>query len=500
MESQVPLSDSESIDSTSNRRRWLGLSIAAALFALVWCLPMSGLQPEAHRLAAIFVAVIALWILQPIPMPVSALMGACLCVILKVGTAERVFSRFADPIMFLFIGSFILARAIFVHGVDRQVAWWVLSRPLVAGSPSRILFAFGGVTAALSAWMSNTAITAMMFPIGLSLLAAMESVSGEQRLNPLYATAMMLITSFAASVGGLATPVGTPPNVIGLRFLHEQTGVEIPFFNWMLVGVPVVVILYLFMFAYLNYLCPAGIARLPGNWSAQENSPSLRRLSKGQRSTFIAFGVTVFLWVFPGALALCLGNDHALAKEVKDRCPEAVAALIGSGLLFLLPGKDSARAITWSEAAKIDWGIVLIYGGGVSLGGLANDTKLAEALGTVFTGWIPGDASWSVMIASTVVAVLVSETTSNTASATIVVPMAISIAKAANVDPLPAGLGATLGASLGFMLPVSTPCNAIVFGSGKVPIFSMIRFGLLLDLAGIVVVIGVIKLMMRFLV
>ena len=172
--------------------------------------------------------------------------------------------------------------------------------------------------------------------------------------------------------------------------------------------------------------------------------------------------------------------------------PEGIAALAGAVLLFILPGDDGERAITWTEASRIDWGVVLLYGGGFALGVLSFQTGLAEAIGRGLTGMLPISGEFGLLVASVVIAVLVSETTSNTASANMVVPVVISIAGASGVDPLIPALGATFAASLGFMLPVSTPCNAIVYGSGYVPLSRMIRYGVLLDVAGILVVIAVV--------
>jgi len=176
------------------------------------------------------------------------------------------------------------------------------------------------------------------------------------------------------------------------------------------------------------------------------------------------------------------------------RAAEGVAAVLGALLLFLLPG-DGGRAITWDEAVRIDWGVVLLYGGGFALGVLSFQTGLAEAMGRGITGLLPLEGSFGLLVASVLAAVLLSETTSNTAAANMIVPVVISIAKAANLDPLEPALGATMAASLGFMLPVSTPCNAIVYGSGYIPLGRMIRWGLLLDLAGIVVIIALVRLL-----
>ena len=251
-------------DAEARFERWRGAAgfvVAPALFiALLW-LPLPALKPEAHRLAAVMAAVVVLWITEALPLPATALLGAAACVVLRVAPAKDVFAPFADPLMFLFIGSFMLARAIFLHHLDRRLAFGVLSIKWVGARPGRILVAFGAVTAFISAWISNTATTAMMFAIGMAILAFLfeQEKQGGTKIDRRYATGLMLMTSFAASIGGLATPIGTPPNVIGLGFIRQLLGVEFSFFKWTLIGAPVVVILFLYLSFYLNALCRAGV-------------------------------------------------------------------------------------------------------------------------------------------------------------------------------------------------------------------------------------------------
>ena len=432
-------------------RQRVGLVLAPLVFAALLLTPMAGLTPEAHRLAAVLGTVVTLWVTEALPLPVTALAGAAACVVLGVAPAREVFAPFADPLMFLFIGAFILSRAIFLHGLDRRFAFAVLSLPWVGARPTRILTVFGAVTAAMSAWISNTATTAMMFGIGLSIIAFLRDNerAGGSPINPRYATGMMLMTSFAASIGGLATPVGTPPNVIGLGFIRTAIGAEVSFFRWMLIGVPVVAVLFAVLAVYLNALSPAGVREVSGARELiQGERTRLGAWTRAQRSTAIAFGLTVVLWVVPGLVALLLGEGSAAYRALSRSIPEGVAAIVGALLLFLLPGEGDARAITWDEAVRIGWGVVVL-----------------------------------------------SEATSNTAAANMVVPVVISIATAAGMDPFEPALGATMAASLGFMLPVSTPCNAIVYGSGLVPLGRMIRYGVMLDVAGIVVIIALVRLL-----
>ncbi|HEX2249099.1 MAG TPA: DASS family sodium-coupled anion symporter [Gemmatimonadales bacterium] len=475
-------------------RRRIGAVLASAVFVLLLLLPLEGLSSPAHRLAAVLAAVVILWVTEALPLPVTALLGAAACVVLQVAPARDVFAPFADPLMFLFIGAFILARGIFLHGLDRRVAYAVLSLPWVGARPSRILLAFGAVTAFISGWISNTATTAMMFGIGLSILAAIRGPQSAS-IDPRYPTALMLMTSFAASIGGLATPVGTPPNVIGLGFIRSQLGVEISFLEWMLIGVPAVLLLFGFLYVFLDTVAPSGVRELrTGAETIRRERERLGPWTRGQRSVAIAFAVTVALWVIPGLVAVAVGEGSAAYQILTRRLPEGVAALLGAMLLFVLPG-DEGPAISWKQAVEIDWGVVLLYGGGFALGVLSFQTGLAEALGRGVTGLFPVEGSFGLLATSVIVAVLLSETTSNTASANMVVPVVISVAQAARLDPLEPALGATMAASLGFMLPVSTPCNAIVYGSGYIPLGRMIRYGLALDLAGIAVILALVSIL-----
>jgi sodium-dependent dicarboxylate transporter 2/3/5 len=478
-------------------RRGVGFALAPAAFAGLWLAPLA-LDTPAHRLAAILGAVVVLWISEAIPMAMTAFLGVAAAVVLGVAPAATAFAPFADPLIFLFIGTFMLAQAIFFHGLDRRFAYAILTLPGVGERPLRVLIAYAGVTCAISMWISNTATVAMMFPIGISLLAALEGRAGAEALSRRFGTTLLLSTAFAASIGGLATPVGTPPNLIGLSFIRRELAVELPFFSWMVVGLPVALLLLaIALFDLARAGVPPG-ARLEGIRAVLlRERAGLGALSRGERNTLVAFGVTVFLWVLPGAVALSAGADSPLYQTLTRHLPEGVVALLGAGLLFVLP-TDTRRlefTLPWSEAVKIDWWIVFLYGGGIALGTLAFQTGLAEALGRGLTGLLGVHSAFGLLALSTAMAALLSETTSNTASANMVVPVVITFARSSGIDPLLPALGATLGASLGFMLPVSTPCNAIVYGSGRIPLTRMLRHGIVLDVAGVIVIVALVWLL-----
>lgn len=477
-------------------RHRLGLAAAPAAFGLVWAWPLSGLRPEAHRLAAVGAAVVTLWVTEALPAPVTALIGAAACAVLGVAPAKAVFAPFADPMIFLFLGAFILARALFLHGLDRRLAYAVLSIRGVGSRPGRTLVAFGAVTTFLSFWVGNTAVTAMMYAIATSILARLldPAREGGPAVGPRYATGLLLMTTFGASVGGIATPVGAAPNLIGLGFLDELAGVRVSFLQWCAFGVPASAVLFVYLAAYLGFLSRDAVRVLPDG--AEAIDAERRRVgpwTRGQISTAFACALTLGLWLVPGAVAVALGEAHPAHRWLERTLPEPVAALVGALLLFLLPGGDDGPAMTWEEASRIDWGVILLFGGGMALGALASRTGLAQEVGRGLVGVLPTGGGFGLLCAATLTAALVSEFTSNTASATMVVPVVIAMARAAELDPLEPALGATLGSGMGFMLPISTPCNAIVYGSGLVPLRKMAGNGLMLDVVGVAVIVAAVR-------
>ncbi|HRK31250.1 MAG TPA: DASS family sodium-coupled anion symporter [Tepidisphaeraceae bacterium] len=489
-------------------RKLAGVILAPIAFAVVfWLCP--GLTPEGRKLAAILAAVGVLWVTEVIPLPVTALLGAILCIMLGVADAKKVFAYFADPIVFVFIGGFMLAQAMSVHGLDRRIALSFLSLPRVGGSTIGIIGGIGLVTALLSMWVSNTATTAMMLPIGLGILSALHRVrvasgaaSGAMNARAWpAATAMMLMIAYSASIGGIGTPVGSPPNLIGIAMIRNATKVEISFFQWMSLCFPLLLLMGAALFVVLmaTHRDP-GARKLDGAEMMKFIRGERQRLgpwSAGQRNALIAFLVAVTLWILPGILALPWFSHLPAGKWMSKFMPEAVVAIAATVLLFMLPIRLSKAEFTlnWQQAARIDWGTILLFGGGLALGSLMFDTGVAKAMGEGLTAKIGASSLWMLTGVSILLAIILSEATSNTASANMVIPVVIAIAQSAGVDPLPPALGACLGASYGFMLPVSTPPNAIVYGSGLVPIGRMMRAGILFDIIGFFIIWGGLRVM-----
>ncbi len=478
-------------------RKTVGLFLGPALAILFYFIPMPSLSFNAHMLTVIISWIVIWWVTEPIPIPITALLGAVLCVILGVADAKTVFAPFADPIIFLFLGSFILAKAMSVHKLDKRIAYSIMSIKWVGNSSGRILFVFGAISAFISMWVSNTATTAMMLPIGIGIIYALAEMMSEKtgkKVNASslkFGTGMMLMAAYASSAGGIGTPVGTPPNIIGIAMIEKFTHVKIPFFQWMLFAVPLLVVMYIFLFLLMYFMHRPEMKKIEGSREyVRGEKNKLGHWSKGEKNTLFAFIVTVVLWIAPGVFALLGGTSSNIYKDYNALVPEGVAALIGAVLLFLLPvdWKGKEFTVTWKQAIGIDWGTLLLFGGGLTLGNLMFETKLAEAVGRGLMSLSGAGSLWGVTLASIYIAIMVSEATSNTASANMVVPVIISLCLAANINPVPPAVGATLGASWGFMLPVSTPPNAIVYGSGMVPITKMVRAGIIFDIAGGVII------------
>jgi sodium-dependent dicarboxylate transporter 2/3/5 len=348
----------------------------------------------------------------------------------------------------------------------------------------------------ISMWMSNTATAALMTPIALGAVRRPPDENSPGRVAP-WASGVLLMVAYGASVGGMATLIGTPPNLLVAGFLERLAGVRVTFTGWLLFGVPIALVLLVTSTLWTRLalrrllggtLAPnAEAQRLPASGVTGVGGAERRA---GERWTLIAFGLAIVLWMLPSLVGLALGRDSALAKTLFEILPEGGVALLCASLLFVAPIHWGRRrfAITWAEGRQVNWGIILLFGGGLSLGTLAETTGLAswagEGIGKMGLSSTPA----GLLAVSVAVGILVSEFASNTASATLLVPVVIAAAQAAGFDPVRPALGVGLAATCGFIFPVSTPPNAIVFGTGLVPLWRMIRVGILLDVTSFFVV------------
>jgi sodium-dependent dicarboxylate transporter 2/3/5 len=293
----------------------------------------------------------------------------------------------------------------------------------------------------------------------------------------------MLTWSSSVAVG---VPIGSPPNLIAIGMLRDLAGRPVTFVDWMLVTLPLTVVMLAVCWLILRvrYRDRPGATATVGGWALAE-SVQLGPWRRAEVNVASVFGLAITLWMLPG-LARIIAPEAAVAHVLETHLPEAAVALLAAVLLFVLP-TDLARGeftVDWGVAARIGWSTILLFGGGLALGRLMFETGLAPAVGGAVLAAAGGQSLWALTAGAIVAGVLLSETSSNTASASVVIPVVIAAAQAAGVSPVPPALGAALGASFGFMLPVSTPPNAIVYGSGLVPLREMVRSGVVLDLVG----------------
>jgi sodium-dependent dicarboxylate transporter 2/3/5 len=305
-----------------------------------------------------------------------------------------------------------------------------------------------------------------------------------------YATGLMLMTAYSCSIGGVLTPIGTPPNLIMLGFLDTMCDIHVSFFQWMTWGFIAMVVYFGIAYVVLSHMFPADVERIAGaDVFIKTKLAELGGWTRAQKNTLVAFIVAVTLWVLPGFLSIAFGSTDPLLKMYNRLFPEAIAAMAGALLLFIMPVNFKERQFTlkWSEAMQgIEWGTLILFGGGLAMGGMMYKTGLSQWVGDLIVSSMGGAPSEIAMVAIfSVMALLLSELTSHTAATNMIGPLAITAAVSAGISPVPVSVGIALSASLGFMLPVSTPPNAIVYASGYIPITKMIKTGVYIDFIGI---------------
>ncbi|PRP99878.1 Sodium-dependent dicarboxylate transporter SdcS [Enhygromyxa salina] len=484
--------------------------LAPLVFIGLLLAPMPGLSAPAQRVLAIAALTAVLWISEVIPLAVSALLAPALAVLLDVAPAKQVFAPFAHPLIFLFIGGFMLAEALSVHGFDRRAALWLLCRPVVRGSPARALVVVALTAFGFSMWINNTATTAMMIPIAVGLCTSIrglcptdpELLARQRR----YEEGMLITLACAASIGGICTPIGTAANMIALGELDRALGVHLDFLQWMAICVPIAIVALIVMLALACRRWPPALEQVEGlTDSVRGDLAALGPVSDAERRALSVFLLAIAGWLAPSLLRLGLGEGAPATAWARRALPEGVVALLAATLLFVVPASRTARnrqswaqgrrwtpLMRWADASAIDWGTVLLFGGGLALGGLTVNSGLADVIGARMDGWLGhGAAPLLLLFAIATLVILMTELVSNTATINMLLPVVIPLAVHAGMDPVPVVLTATLAASLAFMLPVSTPPNAIAYGTGLVRIPTMIRFGAQLNLMGLVLLTAV---------
>ena len=497
--------------STEQIRKMTGAVLGPLCAIMLWLMPIDGLSEQAHHLLAVMSLIAIWWITEPIAIPLTSLFGPTLCVILGIVPIKDAYEQFANPMIFLFMGGFLLAKGMMVNGLDKRIAYGIMSMKWVGDSPRRIFLAIGLACILCSGWVSNTATAAMMFPISLGLLEAIREMMAENGKtidlkNYKYATGLMLMTAYACSIGGVMTPIGTPPNIIMIGFLQELApqAPEISFFQWMIWGTVAMILYFIIASVVLWRLFPADVDHIKGAKEfIQKSVDSLGKWTRAQKNTMIAFSTAFVLWVAPSVLGIMYDVDSDVMKFYDSHFPEAIAAMIGGLMLFFLPVnvKTGEMTMTWKDGVEgIEWGTLLLFGGGLAMGSMMYDTGLSAWIGNGLKETLGNNPSeWLFVGVFSVAALIMSELTSHTASTNLMAPIAIGAALSLGFSPIPVAIGIALASSLGFMMPVSTPPNAIVYASGYVPITKMIKSGFIIDLIGIfLVTIPVLMLLVKY--
>ena len=437
---------------------------------------------EAWRVAAVGLWMAVWWATEAIPVPVTALLPLVIFDPLGIASIRDAAAPYANPTIYLFMGGFIMALALERWDLHRRIALAVIDHAGTDGR--RLIGGFMFVCAILSMWMTNTSTTMMLLPIVLSVAVVIRDNVPDltEKAKSDFQIAILLGLAYSASIGGLATLIGTPPNALLMGFMAENYDIEISFARWMLVGIPVsFVMLPVAWFVLTRFLFPCDI---PASEAVKSHLHEMREemgsMSTAERRVGIVFVCLIFSWMFRKPVTEAFG-----ITGVSDAGVVMTAALI----LFLLPSGDAThpRLMTWEDVTRLPWGVLILFGGGLSLAAAVSDSGLALWLGeqlAPLNAW--GTAA--LVIASVAMVIFLTELTSNLATTATLLPVMGAIAVQAGVPPIVLTVPITIAASCAFMLPVATPPNAIVFSTGAISIPQMVKAGVFLNLIGIIIV------------
>jgi sodium-dependent dicarboxylate transporter 2/3/5 len=476
------------------RRQQIGLWLGPLLFVGMLLLPTPpGMEPAARKMAAVALLMATWWMCESIPIPATSLLPIALFPLLGIMKTQAATAPYANHLIFLFMGGFIIALAMQRWNLHRRIAMQIVKA--VGFSPGRLIFGFMVATGALSAFVSNTATTVMMMPIGLAIIAHVieegrkEGLDKEIDFSPekfAFGLNLMLGIAYAASIGGLATLIGTPPNTVLAGYLQKTYGYEITFVRWMLVGVPLTAVLLPLCWFWLTRIAnPMTLKKVPGGRALiADELQRMGAMGAGERWTAVVFALTALGWIFRAQLGF-LFPDPGLVTD-------ATIAMAGALLLFLIPVdlKRNEFVMNWHWASKMPWGVLILFGGGLTMASGFQATKLADWIGSQVS-LLDQAPVLVLIIAVTTLIIFLTELTSNTATAAMVMPILSAVAVGLGQSPLLLVVPAAIAASCAFMLPVATPPNAIVFGSGYVTIPQMVRSGFGLNIIGIFLTVAV---------
>lgn len=454
------------------------IGMILGLLSLVYTMvsvPPANMSEHAWITAGIGMLMVIWWTTLVLPVPVTSLLPIVLFPLIGISSVQEAVSPYANPVIFLLLGGFIIATALQHWQLHKRIALLILR--LAGSHPSAIVGGFMLASAFLSMWISNTATTIMMLPIAISL-AKVLLVEQPKETTDKFTICLMLGIAYAASIGGIGTLIGTPPNAMMAAFMAETYDINIGFAKWMIFSIPIICILLPLTWLLLTRL--VFTFSIPQNESTVKivNSEleSMGSISTPEKRTAIAFALIAFAWVTRPALQLLPG-----LAELSD----TTIAIIGAILLFLIPSGDKqktdSKLLNWETATNIPWGVLLLFGGGLSLAAMISSSGLAAWLGTALS--VLTNFHIFILILSIVTLVIfLTELTSNTATTATLLPILGGIATAAYIEPMLLIAPMALSASCAFMLPVATAPNAIVFGSGKVSIPQMAKAGVCLNL------------------
>ncbi len=457
--------------------KWIGFFLGPIILLLTLVLdPPGGMSVKAWHCMGMGSLMAIWWATEAIPIPATALLPIFLIPALGLGSVKAAAAPYANPTIYLFFGGFLLGLAMEKCNLHKRIALNILNA--VGTSPSRQIAGFMIATAFISMWVSNTATAVMMTPIGLSV-AAVISHGDRTAEHDRFEIALLLSIAYSASIGGIATLIGTPPNALLRAFLEEHYQIELGFAQWMLLGVPVAVIMLAFTFWWLTRKrfsfgnCSQSTADV-----IKTELDALGKITYAEKAVAIVFTIAALLWIF-----------RPMLKGAVPFLNDTVIAMGASLVLFLIPTNVSKREflMDWEQATKLPWGILILFGGGLALAGVINSSTLALWLAEQLN--VFGGVNFIIMIGIVTTAIIfLTEITSNTATAAAFLPLVGAMAVAQGVEPQYYAVPAAIAASCAFMLPVATPPNAIVFGSGVMPISAMMRAGFALNVFGIIAV------------
>ena len=458
--------------------RLSGLVGGPVLAIIVMLSPAPEAMPaEAWRMVAITAWMVVWWLTEAVPIPATALLPLVLMPLLEVQGITPTAARYGHPLVFLFLGGFLLAAGMQRVGLHRRVALRIVAA--VGTTPRRIVLGFMLATAFLSMWISNTATTIMMFAVGLSVIDFVGEKTKDDETVRNFGVALMLAIAYSASIGGVGTLIGTPPNALLASFLQSNYQIEVSFFGWMLIGIPVVVVMLPLAWLLLTrFLFPAHrIAIDEPQGVVEAELGALGRMGRAETLVAIVFLSAALLWIFRKPLA------GATGLPLNDTMIALAAAMV----LFAVPVSRSRGefALDWEAARNVPWGVLLLFGGGLALAGGFSSTGLAEWIGNAVTGF---DISTVLLILVVTFAIVyLTEITSNTASTATFLPILGAVAIGLGLDASVLTVPVAIGASMAFMMPVATPPNAIVFSYERMELMDMVRAGFFLNIVAIAV-------------